>query len=665
MTRPAIGFDYETFYSSKLKYGLKQMIAETYVRHELFDPYMLAVCDGSESWAGHPREFNWNAIDRRVLVSHNKYFDKTVYDETVRRGWIPKIELAGWHCTANLTSFICNRRALDDAVEFLYKVKVDKSARANADGKRWPKDFSEAEQAAMLKYAPLDAYWCQKIWTDYSAQWPEIEQRLSNITIEQGMRGIQIDTELLGQYIVQAHEMKTMTEKALPWIAGADDPEWDDFSDNIKPTSTKCIAEQCRKAGIPCPPVKAHDGADAFEEWEAVYGPKHPWIAALSSWRSINKLYKTMLLVKSRLRDDGTIPFGLKYFGAHTGRWSGSEKINLQNPRKKPVFARQDGLMETDESAGGLVEQAMKQKKVTGSYPDWVRYAIDFRALLIPRPGYKMICSDLSQIEPRVLAWLTGNRKLMQMIAEGMSVYEAFARANLGYDKSGKMDKDSDYYKLVKIMVLGLGYQAGWEKFITIAKTGGLDVTADDPETITTIDPFTDELIAVPGYGKRSKEIVKEFREKSPGTVALWEKLDEAFKRSIGSDFRMMLPSGRYMTYRNVRSSTRISVDKKTGKPKKEHIYTAESDGRRVQFYGGKLTENLVQATARDIFGHHIVDLVDAGHWVLFTSHDEAICECKLDVKAEDVASIMGRCPDWIEGCPIAADAKEVAHYTK
>jgi len=170
-----ISLDYETFYSTKLKYGLKQLIAEQYVRHERFDPYLLAVCDGGTSWAGHPRDFNWAALEGQVLLSHNRYFDNTVYNEQVRRGWVPKINYKAWHCTANLTSYICNRRALDDAVEFLFKVKLDKSARANADGKVWPTDFSESERVAMLKYAPTDAYWCWKLWDKYSAQWPELE----------------------------------------------------------------------------------------------------------------------------------------------------------------------------------------------------------------------------------------------------------------------------------------------------------------------------------------------------------------------------------------------------------------------------------------------------------------------------------------------------------
>lgn len=659
-----IAIDFETYYSKKLKYTMTTSIAEQYVRHDLFDPYLLAVCDGTQQWSGPPREFNWNALDDQTLLSHNRYFDNSVAKELVRRGWISKLNYKDWHCTANLTAYLCNRRSLDQSVEFLYGVRLDKGARANAEGKHWPIDFSEGERETMLKYAPLDSFWCHKLWTDHADKWPELERRLSTMTINQGMRGVQINTDLLNDYIVQSHEAKLNTERLLPWLSDdEDDDSWDEF--NVSPTATKCIAEQCRRAGIPCPPVKAHEGEEAYEEWEFTYARSNPWIPALSSWRSVNKLYKTFMLVKARLRSDGTMPFGLKYFGAHTGRWSGSEKINLQNPRKRPILVNEHGLMET-----GLdrLESAFKQKKKENRFPGWVKYSLDFRALIIPRPGKKMICCDLSQIEPRVLAWLSGNKKMLDAIRGGFSVYEAFARSNMGYNIPGKMDKDSDYYKLIKIMVLGLGYQAGWEKFITIAADmGGIDITNEDPEWVEETNPFTQEVKKVSGYGKRSREVVAEFREKSPDTVALWKKLDESFKRSVASDFTVTLPSGRKMSYRNVSCVPKMTVNKKTGKVERQFVFMAESDGRRKPYYGGKLTENITQACARDVFGGHLIDLENTfgADTNLFSAHDEAIGEYDQSVTAKDVENVMSKCPEWLEGCPIAAEAKEVAHYTK
>lgn len=952
-----VAVDFEAFYSKKLKYGLKQLIAEQYVRHELFDCYLISVFDGSTAWSGHPRDFTWSSLDGQVLLSHNAYFDRTVQGELTRRKLAPAITPSAWHCTANLTSYLCNRRSLADATQYLLKRTADKQYRDITDGKHWS-DLSPEQQRIVINGGISDVKSCWEFWDKFSDKWPEHERRLSNLTIAQGMRGVQIDVAKLNDYILQSHAMLQATEKIIPWIAGAEDEEWEDF--NTKPTSTKCIAEQCRKSGIPACPVKSDD-EELYEEWETLYAPKHPWIHAVGSWRSINKLYKTFLEVKKRLRTDGTAPFELRYFGGHTGRWcltgdaevltptgwtrldacsnprlltwktgqlvwedcpvvkfttsdelitirsrhvcgrftaehkflylsggkavskpagrlagkhvtiplaghllggdaskkgadrlkvwamvqadgtftakgrlllgfrrtdkilrchellsqahipfqekiwtknpihyfvvqardvpswlvkhfdarllqfseqslklfllelshwdgwptkgfrsiqystscesdaqwvetithlvgwrasrharktdsrhlqiyiswqqsqaaalvtpkawgrqkfsgtvycpqtssgyflvridgkifvtgnSGGAKWNLQNQNKKPIFANETGILETDISR---IESALKQRKATGSYPEWVTADIDFRSLIVPRPGTRMIVSDLSQIEPRVLAWLSGNHKLLDKIREGFGIYEAFARTNMGYS-GPRMDKDSDYYKMIKIQVLGLGYGAGAEKFIKICADGGVDITANDPEWVEETNPFTDEVTRVSGYGAESKRVVADFRAKSPLTVALWKRLDDAFKRSVGEDFSIELPSGRSLRYDAVRCSRTIKPDPKTGRPKPSWIYTADIGGRRRVIYGAKLAENLTQAVARDVFALGLLRIEDAGLKNLFSSHDEAIVEVSNDATPRDVEELMSVTPDFMPGLPVAAEAREVRHYTK
>ena len=660
MTHCAI--DYETFYSKRLKYSMTRMIAESYCRHPLFDPYIISACDGTTSWAGHPRDFNWDALEGKVLLAHNAYFDKSVTDELVRRGQAPTWLLQNkWICTANMTAYLCNRRALDNAVEHLLGVTLDKSDRANAENKHWPQDFSPEEQNGMLAYARRDAYYTWTLWDKFSPQWPDFERRLSDMTIRQGMRGVQINRELLDRYIIQTHEMKMSTEQVIPWIADSEEEEWEEF--DTKPTSTKCIAEQCRRVGIPCCPVKSED-EEAYTEWEATYGPAHPWIYAVSAWRSINKCYKTFLTIKERLRSDNTLPFALKYFGAHTGRWSGDAKINMQNMRKKPILCNEHGLLEMNDKRADL---ALDEQEETGKFPDWVRYDIDFRALIVPRPGKKMIASDLSQIEPRVLAWCAKDWDFLNKVRSGISVYQAHAEATMGWPAGVPMDSKSTDYKLAKARVLALGYGAGWEKFITMAWTlARLDITKDDPEWIDQIDPYTGKSEKISGFGQYSKKVVTEFRAQNPKIqYGLWGNLDEMFKRSIDSDFSMTLPSGRKMRYEKVRCEVRIEPDKKTGKPRPNSIFTADVDGRRKTFYGGKLCENIVQAISRDVFGVHLLRLEDRGWTNLFSVHDEAVLEVDQSVSASDIEQEMRFCPDWLEGCPIAAKAKEIAHYQK
>jgi DNA polymerase bacteriophage-type len=127
----------------------------------------------------------------------------------------------------------------------------------------------------------------------------------------------------------------------------------------------------------------------------------------------------------------------------------------------------------------------------------------------------------------------------------------------------------------------------------------------------------------------------------------------------------MTLPSGRKMVYSKVRGEKRLKPNHETKKPEWQDVYTAEVGGKRYQNYGGKLTENIVQAVARDCFGEHLIRLEDAGCRVLFSVHDEAVCEVDQSVTAKDVEEIMSYCPEWLKGCPIAAEAKEVECYQK
>jgi hypothetical protein len=658
----AICVDFESYFSTKLKYGLKQLIPESYCSHELFDPYLISVSDGAQCWAGSPKDFNWASLDGRVLISHNSRFDSVVYEEMVRRGWAPQLNIPAWHCSANLSAFMCNRRALQPAVEHLFGHRVSKDYRGVADGKNWPQDYSEEEQKQVIEAGKSDALWAWRLWDKFSPQWPDREQRLSAMTVEQGKYGVQIDTEKLDRYIWQAHEMRGNLEKVIPWIAESEDESWDDF--NTKPTSTKCIAEQCRRVNIPCPPVKSDD-EDAYLAWETQYKKAHPWITALTGWRSVNKFYVTLTVIKERLRADGTLPFALKYFGAHTGRWSGDARINMQNQRKKPLLCNEAGLVELDDKR---IDKALEEHEDTGKYPEWVRYELDFRSLIIPRPGKKMIVSDLCQIEPRVLAWLVGDKAMLDKVRAGISVYVAHAQATMGFTGE-KMPKTDTMYKLAKARILALGYGCGWEKFIAMAQDQAhLDITVDDPEWIEVTHPLTGKTTKVSGYGMHSKQYVKDFREQNPkiaGEQGIWRRLGDAFKMSVGSDFILTLPSGRKMRYEKVKIAVRIKKDPETGLPKKETVFMANTDGRHKGYYGGKLTENLVQATARDVFADQMLDMHEGGLRVLFSSHDEAILEVDQDVTAKDVEHEMSKCPDWMPGCPIAAEAKEVPHYLK
>lgn len=617
-----IALDYETFFHKK-EYSVRGLGNWRYVHDDQFHPYLLTAFDGETEWAGDPKDFNWACLEGSRLLAHNAGFERAVTGGLVEQGAVPECVLANeWQCTANMTSFLADARSLKDAVKVLEGRNISKGIRDDMSGKQW-NSLSETEKAAMRRYALGDVRECHGLWTKYSSRWPDFERRLSELTMRQCSRGVRINEELLDQYRVILQEVIFNLERSLPWTERGK-----------KPSSPIAIAEECRKVGIPAPPVK-DDDEEGFNTWESTYGPKYLWVYGAGKWRSLNKLLRSLETIKDRIRPDGTIDFSLLYFGAHTGRWSGGGSgLNMQNLRKVPLFIKDNHLIQPPDNLGA---KAMA---------DWIAACTDFqldvRKLFIPRAGKKFILADLSQIEPRVLAWLTGNTALLNLLQGGMSIYEGFARTSMNWTGGKLKSENPEKYNLSKIQVLGLGYGCAWEKFITIAAGYGV-----------TLDKFQSQLI------------VDTFRQTNQPIVNLWGSLDQEYRASINHDFSMTLPSGRELSYRKVLRQSKMKKNYTTGKFEPRLVYTSEVGGKRIETYGGKLTENLVQAIARDVFGEHMLELEDQAGDVIWTVHDEAITEVELDVTPKDVENIMGRTPAWIEGCPVACEAREAPHYLK
>ena len=624
-----VSLDYETFYIKPTPknhggYSVKTKGNWAYCNDERFDPYLLSVFDGSDSWVGETKNFNWDAIgESDLLIAHNAGFDSAVTRRLGELGQAPVLKNK-WQCTANMTSFLASSRSLQEAILVLENRRLSKGIRDDMNAKHWADLVKAGKADEAARYALGDAIECHGLWTKYSGQWPQFEQDISSLTMMQCARGVAINIELLEKYRSVLQEVIFNLVKSFPWTERG-----------AKPTSPIAIAEQCREVGIPAPPTKTDD-EEGFNLWETTYGPRFPWVYGAGQWRSLNKLLSSLDTIRDRLRPDGTIDFSLLYFGGHTGRWSGGGSgLNMQNFRKIPLYIKNGHMVAPP------VGLSFKDTKAwIGANVDEI---LDIRRLFIPRPGKKFILSDLAQIEPRVLAWMTNNVALLALIRKGMSVYEAFARTT-GMWSGGDLKKENpNLYQLIKVQVLQLGYGCGWEKFQSIAATD--------------YGVFLSE--------QQSQETVAQFRETNPGIKGLWKTFDTAFRDSVGGDYITELPSGRKMNYRNVLRAVRSRKDPFTGEVGKRYVFTAEIGSKRKDFYGGKLVENAVQAAARDVFASHLLPLEEQIGDVIFTVHDEAILEVENDVTPRDVEQVMSVCPDWLEGCPVAAEAQEAPHYLK
>ena len=325
-----VAVDFETFYSKK-DYSLKDLGVAAYLRDPRFDAYLISVCDGEDTWAGHPSEFHWPALEGATLLSHNAGFDSRVYTRLVELGRAPKVNFKEWHCTANLSVYLSMRRDLARASEFLLGTQVDKSYREDADGKTMA-DMVAAGVFEKVKAAGrTDAQTCWQLWAKFGHLWPDAERRVSDLTIRHCTRGCALDLEELKRQLTAAQRALIQADAVLPWVAAG-----------RAPTSPKAIAEECRKHGIPCPPVKSRDGEEAFDEWAATYAPRFDWVKAYTDYRVINK-YITQLETLQARTHDGIFYYDLLYFGAHTGRWAGAGGFNMQAIRKSPLLLSDDG----------------------------------------------------------------------------------------------------------------------------------------------------------------------------------------------------------------------------------------------------------------------------------------------------------------------------------
>ena len=157
-----------------------------------------------------------------------------------------------------------------------------------------------------------------------------------------------------------------------------------------------------------------------------------------------------------------------------------------------------------------------------------------------------------------------------------------------------------------------------------------------------------------------AKKVVRSYRKSNRKIVDFWKEREDLFLADIGQDNRVKLPSGRWISYFNCRAM-------ETNSDWPQYFGSITRGAAPRNFYGGKLCENLIQATARDVFADCYYRMLKAGYDVIWTVHDEFIVEVDEDDKdaRRDIENLMSITPEWLEGCPINAEAIETKHYTK
>lgn len=439
--------------------------------------------------------------------------------------------------------------------------------------------------------------------------WPNEAERQAYIADQKiNDNGILVDVEMAQLAISTADANAAVQIAEIQKIAGIDNP-------NSGPQMLGWLREQ----GLAVPNLKA----ETVEETLA--GDLKPNVRRVLELRQELALVamKKYTAALDRVNEDDRLRGAFHFFGAHTGRWAG-RGVQLQNLPSATIKPQGDEHVDTA-IAAAVLDLHM------GADIDAHTLKALVRAMFLG----PFTVVDYSAIEARVLAWLAGEDWALQAFRDGRDIYVETA----GRMGKGMTRKDG------KVATLALGYNGG---IVSLRQMGA------------------------EGDDKRLQRLVYQWRDANEMIVGFWAEMDMAFRKGDrpvgdriyverdGNDRLIRLPSGRAITYHNVAGKWE---DTKWGR-KQKIVYTDPAwYPAKSSTYGGKLTENVTQAVARDVLSEALVRLVDRGHTVVGHVHDEILVEGFGSV--DEISKIMVEQPTWAEGLPLAAEGFTAPRYRK
>lgn len=367
--------------------------------------------------------------------------------------------------------------------------------------------------------------------------------------------------------------------------------------------------------------------------------------------------------------DDGRLRHMLTYHKAQTGRWAGRkvQPHNLPRPHKNI------------KDVAPLIAAAHDLAQFRSVLPDKVSVADGISALVRPTlragPGKVLCASDFASIEARGLAWIADQKDLLERFSRGDDVYLELASRIFGkpLTSADKMERN-----VGKQGILGCGYSMGAPKFAKTCATQGIDLAAAGTTAEAVVENYRDAYPAIAGIKPEGKT----WRE-----GGLWRDLEAAAKTAIltgipqvagrcrlsfdGATLAIQLPSGRRLLYRNARIENQVpAYCAKLGlepRPKPTILYDHPKLGTQST-YGGKLTENIVQAISRDLLVEALRECERQGLPVVLHVHDEIVIEvpeAEAEPALEKLAVIMSTPPAWASGFPIEVEGFAAERYLK
>lgn len=467
---------------------------------------------------------------------------------------------------------------------------------------------------------------------------PEEEERLWQMDVRMNAFGVRVDEELTdGALYIDERSRQDLMGEAMG-ITGIDNPN-----------STVQLMEWLEKNGTETDNLRKATVTDLLAGQPADNVKRMLEIRQQLGKTSVKK-YEAIRKAKG---EDGRVRGLTQYYGANrTGRWAG-RLVQMQNlPRN---------YIGTLDEARKLVEQKNYEglRMIYGNVPDTLSQLI--RTAFIPSEGNKFVVADFSAIEARVIAWLAGEQWVNEVFATHGKIYEATA-SQMFHVPVEKIKKGNPEYSLRqkgKVATLALGYQGGTAALIAM---GALDMGLTEEEL---------------------PDIVARWRNANRRICDLWYRVEQAALMAMqtaqpqavnglvfslegdllyGQTFlTVQLPSGRKLFYPKP-----FLQENQFGKLALHYYSTGSSKKWGVEStYGGKMTENIVQAVARDCLAETLKRIEDRGLHVVFHVHDEVIIDAPEETTVDEICGLMADPIPWAPGLILKGAGFEGQYYKK
>jgi len=602
-----ITLDFETYFDTKV--SLTKLTTMEYIKHPMFKVWGVGIKygDNETEWFSEDEvEYELESIDWSEvrLICHNTPFDAYVLSQYY--GYVP----AYFVDTAAMSRGKYpgqSARLADTAIRLFPNDESMRKGGELAEAKG-TFDLSPEQDEALGRYCIQDVDLTYAIYTEYMAQgYPQSELDLIDLTTRMFVDPVlKIDRERLTKYLeTETKNRESLIEAAgiCPKVLSSNDK----FAEHLRSIDIEPPTKRSPATGKSIPAFGKNDAG--WKQMVAMY-PEHAHI-----WRAREAVKSRLTETRAQrfldaALDDDRIPAPLRYYAAHTGRFGGTEKLNMQNlPR------------------GGELRQC----------------------LVAPR-GHYIYVADLSNIEARMLAYVAGQNDLIEQFRRGDDIYSNFA--SVIYERPiNKKDHPTERF-VGKTAILGLGYGMGHAKFQATLKSGAMGPPQD----------FTTE---------EALNIVSKYRTTYSNIALLWSRLQDQLQLTLHPENYGMTYGPFFTIERNgFRLPNGMSLHYTDLSPEATGGYAYSSRGKKEYTYGGRITENLIQALSRIVITDSMLRLQHKipGGRVALTVHDEIIiiaANTHADATMESIIDDLCIAPDWAPDLPLAAEGGYDTVYSK